>query len=373
MKYSNNFIPILENAGYSVTDLLPAYKGYDEEYISDVLSDNAHMLDRPVLPYGLLGVHAYTSRYFNVHPAGFRANGAVQPWPLDNKKKNIFVFGGSTTVGVNVEDSFTVPAYLEQSLRLKGFDGYVYNWGSGNYASRHEFLRLMSLIDQGIVPDSVIFLDGYNDCYYAFENHKLVAILDALYQREKRVRQDSIWKKVFMFWDKAVCTAAQKKDSPDDIMHDFAHSLDPESILDYARDYEGTLLAENTELGALAEKVGQRVLDRYSLSKRLIETVCKEYGITQYFVWQPSSFYKTTTSQRVAEKTYKDFPCGALSYFAYHWLLNERFGCVQRLGDTINLSEVGVGIPDVLYCDTCHYSSHFSKIIAEAIVPHLAV
>ena len=171
--------------GYSLADMLPAYPGKDEAYLDQLMRDTAHSFDRHVVPYGLLGTQPCVSEYFNVHPGGFRSNGNSQPWPPDQGRTNIFFFGGSTTVGYGLEDGHTIPAQLQCSLNAAGVECEVYNFGAGSYASRHEALRFLDLLDQDFKPDYVIVLDGNNDSVFGLGHRALVDSLNTLYLHEK--------------------------------------------------------------------------------------------------------------------------------------------------------------------------------------------
>jgi L-rhamnose mutarotase len=363
----NNFARVLFKAGYSYTDLKNAYPNQSEETIANILKDNAAALSRPLLSYGLLGIHEKSSRHFNIHAAGFRKNGTDQPWPIDPQNKNIFFFGGSTVAGFNVQDSDTIPAFLEKICQKKNDSIRVYNYGSGNYTNRHNFLRLLGLIDRGIIPQYAIFLDGYNDCYYAFGYQKLTNILDALYQREKKIRQSGWIKKILMYWDRKVQSAINTDDALEITTENFQSIMSTNKILDYATDYFGNLISGDATLKILSEQIAKRVTAAYQLSQSLIISLCAEYNIKPFFYWQPVPFFKTETKHRVAEKTLSCFPNGALCYFGYHGIKNRKETFKKNDITTTDLSELGITHDQALYCDICHYSPYFSRIIAERI------
>lgn len=179
----------MASAGYTLADMAPAYPGRDETYIDQVLRDNALALNRPVIAYGLLGIHPCRSRYFNIAPAGFRSNGDLLPWPPARESTSVFFFGGSTALGYNVEDRDTLSAALQRQMAGRGIDSAVYNFGSGNYTSRHAFLRFIDIVDSGVTPDVAVFMHGFNDCFYAYGNRQLIDALDALFQKEKARRR----------------------------------------------------------------------------------------------------------------------------------------------------------------------------------------
>lgn len=147
MAYAQELIHAMKLVGYSLGDMLPAYTDKDEAYLDHLWRDTANASNRFVMPYGLLGTKPCNSRYFNIHPGGFRSNGSSQPWPPDDTKVNIFFFGGSHTITYGIEDEQTIPAQLQFSLESAGVQCEVYNFGSGSYGSRHGALFFLDLVD----------------------------------------------------------------------------------------------------------------------------------------------------------------------------------------------------------------------------------
>lgn len=77
----------------------------------------------------------------------------------------IFVFGGSTILGVNVPDDRTVPALLVQRLKQAYPDRrfHVRNYGVGWWVSTQSMMQLLLELRAGERPDIVVFYDGIND------------------------------------------------------------------------------------------------------------------------------------------------------------------------------------------------------------------
>ena len=100
------------------------------------------------------------------HQAGFRLIGRDQgPWPIASKAVNVFVFGGSTTVGSGVQDNDTIPAALQRHLRGRSgrSDINIYNFGTAGHYSTQERIYFEQLLFHGNRPDIVVFVDGLND------------------------------------------------------------------------------------------------------------------------------------------------------------------------------------------------------------------
>lgn len=77
-------------------------------------------------------------------------------------KKEIWVFGGSTTFGYGVKNNETITAYLENLL---GNKFKVKNFGTGHYYSTQERILLNNLLTKLDDPYAVVFIDGLNDFF----------------------------------------------------------------------------------------------------------------------------------------------------------------------------------------------------------------
>ena len=362
--HPHNVIRALSRVGYTLNDLLPAFPGKDARYVDELARDNAFCLSRPVLPYGLLGVHEHQSRYFNVGAHGARLNGRSQPWPPDPAKTNIFFFGGSTTLGILVEDGETVPANVERELR-RSLDVEVYNFGAGNYTLRHELLRLLDLADHELRPDLCIFLDGYNDAQYALGNYQLVEALDFLYQSEKKRRRMSGVGAVFDYLIERVKPGAlpsgetyQKEMRPE-----FAHMLE-NAYIDEA-------LAQSDAPPALLDDAERRIAEivwrRYLMSLELAQAIVARIDSRGVYFWQPAPFFAVKAEQRLVPKVYKIFRHGVFSHPVYRWLLRHDMSDLPRGVTFKNLAHAGRGVEGPLYLDTCHYTPLFCRTLGAAI------
>lgn len=359
--------------GYSLADMLPAYPGKDERYLDRLLRDNALALSRPVIAYGLLGIHPCRTRFFNVSEHGFRMSRPEQPWPPSREKKSVFFFGGSTALGFNIEDSQTIPARVQQMLESGGVPCEVYNFGSGNYTSRHEALRFLDLVDSGAVPDCAIFLDGYNDSYYAFGNRDLVRILDHLYQREKARQRASYARRMIHDINSVVNTRKARLPTSAGYVSEANESVTQRYVSEAA--ILEALESSNAEVpppDVGDAEIPRRVWDRYLDSVTMIRALAGRKGVNTLFAWQPIPFFRTTRRQRVMERLYLVFRYGAVGHAVYNWLQSVRYPSMAHESAFLNLSDLAESVDDVLYVDMVHYSASFSALIAAAIAKKVA-
>lgn len=75
----------------------------------------------------------------------------------------VFMFGGSTMIGMGVPDQYTIPAYLARALNKGDACVKVVNYGTTWWQSSQSLAQLANLLRAGERPDVVIFYDGIND------------------------------------------------------------------------------------------------------------------------------------------------------------------------------------------------------------------
>ncbi|WP_298419163.1 SGNH/GDSL hydrolase family protein [uncultured Kordia sp.] len=96
-----------------------------------------------------------------------------------NNKKNIdmlkiFCFGSSTMFSVDARDEYTIPSEFSKLIdqSFPNINVEVTNLGCHGYTRNIENAQLQQQIIQENVPDIVIFYDGVNETYAAYNNNK---------------------------------------------------------------------------------------------------------------------------------------------------------------------------------------------------------
>lgn len=163
---NHSIFELMTQAGHNLAELAPAFPGKILAEIEEIFYDNRLSLRRTYERFGYLGIRECSSRNFNIGSDGARSNVAARRSSSEIYK--IYCYGGSTTVGDGVADDQTISAYLESDLSLRSeVKIAVFNYGSGNHTSLHSTLRLLDHCLSGNIPDQAVFLNGFNDCYYA--------------------------------------------------------------------------------------------------------------------------------------------------------------------------------------------------------------
>lgn len=114
------------------------------------------------------GKEEYHGKYVNVDSWGIRKS--WNPTDFHGKQpQTIYMFGGSTVLGIGARDDYTIPSLLSKMLHGKGYDVVVYNYGELAYTYTQEVILLILLLRDGHRPDYVIFYDGISDVYSAYQ------------------------------------------------------------------------------------------------------------------------------------------------------------------------------------------------------------
>ena len=147
-----------------------AFENADEKETMDMLVE-ANQLTRLGFDYQELGVYAepiFDGDYINIEldSMGIPNRKVVQ---IENPKnlpvKEIFLFGGSTTMGMHVADKDTYASYLAKHLNLadsNSFHYVVFNYGRIGHTPTQEVMLFYDLLRMGRIPDLAIFMDGLN-------------------------------------------------------------------------------------------------------------------------------------------------------------------------------------------------------------------
>ena len=289
---------------------------------------------------------AFQGRYVNVDPNGFRRSHDQGPWPPDAKAFNVFLFGGSTVFGYGVPDDQTLASYLQQQLSRATNDRlHVYNFGHGDYKTRHEKVLFTRLLGQGVRPDLAVFMDGLNEFVKPPQPH--LARLHAIIERQKETRLPP---------------------------EGWIHTL-PMARL--ARGIRSHWDAMNTTTFDQATfdlpEMTRDVVNEYLINKRGIETTARSHGVPVAFVWQPVASYGYDVSQHLFWKSQNSEYVLELGFAAFGYRAVERLARSNKLGKNFFwCADAATGLAGVHYVDLMHYSAimheHMAKLIGEFLV-----
>ncbi len=275
--------------------------------------------------------------YVNISSNGFRIIRGQGPWPPSQDHYNLYMFGGSTTLGCGVADYETVPSRLQEYLsRHSRTNVSVYNLGRVAYFSTQERVFLEQLLLAKHPPALAIFIDGLNDNIFRDGQPMYTASMKEIFSR---VRLDG---------------------GPTDSLVVHARSLPMGRLA--RRVLEKLKLSPAPPPFLVGDDPAPEVVERYLKNKQLIEALCGQAGIQTAFVWQPIPVFK-------CEEKLRPFTSDAgWEPIKQVYQLLEMLNQQGRLGTNfLWCADIQQGAQETLYVDRFHYSDAMSHRLAEAI------
>ncbi len=215
-------------------------------------------------PYVYFRRSPFHGKYINVDQSGIRNTWNKTPAPSPTQTR-ILMLGGSALWGTGVRDEFTIPSALAKKLAAKNVDAFVTNMGEGGYVSTQEVLTLMLELRKGNVPDRVIFYDGANDAFSAYQQG-VAGIPQNEYNRAAEFNQ--------LNWRGAILEKLSLYRALTGLM---ARARPPRS--------------EQADL-----ELASAVTETYAANLRMVEALSKTYGFTVVYFWQPVIYNKRNLS-----------------------------------------------------------------------------
>jgi lysophospholipase L1-like esterase len=292
----------------------------------------------------------YRGDHINVDTDGIRRTTVMEARPQGaNPAVKIFMFGGSALWGTGARDAFTIPSLLAKALHNQDVDAEIINFGEGGYVSTQEVITLLLRLQQGHLPDLVIFYDGVNDTYSAYQQH-----VAGLPQNEfNRVQEFNLSK------------SHQFKQRRAMVLQDVANRLATVRLLRGWSEAESVttplpLDHRVSDPGTLARKV----LDTYRSNIELVKALSAHYRFKYLFYWQPTIFQKghlTAYESRKREKMQAIEP-----------FFNQTYDIVRQSQlaekSTYSFHDLSLVFSDLqapVYIDWCHLGESGNEIIAK--------
>jgi lysophospholipase L1-like esterase len=209
----------------------------------------------------------FTGQFININRDGIRLTpGAV----CGANSYKVFAFGGSTMWGTGSPDWGTTPAYLQADFNaLKHGPVCVMNFGESAYVSTQSVIELEVQLQLGNVPDLVIFYDGVNDVYAAYQSgrptHQNFDHIAAKLNNGESSSSFVAWiesSNSFHLFKRLV--AELRKEPPNS----------KERV---------TYKTMGVDTATLSDSVVQTYLSNY----QIVDALARKYGFKFFFFWQP--------------------------------------------------------------------------------------
>jgi lysophospholipase L1-like esterase len=222
-------------------------------------------------PYVYWRVAPRRGRYINVDANGTRRTWNATPAPRPGQSQ-IFMIGGSGMWGAGARDEFTIPSFVARRLAGLTPDGvWVTNLAQIGWVSTQGVAALLVELHRGHIPDVVIYNDGANDMYSAFQNGVAgLTINESIRAREFRLVNDGdLWpvalRRLALF--KFVERASALRRGPQ------------------TRRYPG-------DDPAMTEPLARSAVDVYLTNVEIVEALAARFGFKAFFFFQPTLFTK---------------------------------------------------------------------------------
>ena len=265
----------------------------------------------------------------------------------------IFMFGGSTVWGAGVRDAFTIPSILARELAKEGMDSSVTNFGEAGYVSTQEVVALLLELQKGNVPDIVIFYDGFNDTYSAYQQRVAGLPLN----EPNRVKEFNL------------STPEKLKQLRAGVLREMVTGL---STIRFFKgvvhrmgiEDESLPASERTStVGSAPESLTREVLAVYQNNIELVTALAEHYRFRCLFYWQPTIFEKAYLTEYEESERQKLQTMERFFQETYDAL---RRSSLARGGEHPfhDMSLILADVREPLYVDFCHLGESGNELIA---------
>ena len=307
-------------------------------------------------PYVYWRRKPYEGQYINVNELGIRKSWTASP-QTDAKKYRplIYFFGGSTTWGTGSRDDYTIPSAFAKQMADLGIGVRVVNRGETGYVSTQEVLLLIRELQRGIAPDLVIFYNGVNDTYSAYQQ----GVAGMAQQEYNRVKEfNSRLEKVPA---KEILSSLSQRLSTSR----FARGI-------WRRTIGGGNVTTRERVPSSfrtssQEPLAARVLDIYESNIAIVSALAQYHYFKVLFCWQPTIFEKNNLTEYEAQEKQKQADLEPFFDRVYQ-MQRERDLPTDDRTAALDLSRLFSEKSEPLYIDFCHLGETGDAYVAEELV-----
>ncbi len=256
----------------------------------------------------------------------------------------VFTFGGSTMWGTGVPDWGTIPAFLQAALSERMTQPVcVVNYAEQGWVSTQSVAQLALALRDGETPDVVIFYDGNNDAFAAYQSGAAGGPqnLDSLLARFEARPPVSPWLALASqtrTYRLLARVAGQPNDQP-------------------APPFQ----AAGIDAGALADQIAQTYLGNL----QVVQALADDYGFEAYFFWQTILLVdgKPLTAEEQSIKQVADnvYP----GYAGLYRAASQRIAEASRTRPGLHaIMDVFADQTDLVFIDPFHVTVEGNQLIA---------
>ena len=307
-------------------------------------------------PYVYWRQQPYQGKYINITENGLR----FTPDPLITHQSGtpplrIFMFGGSTLWGTGARDSMTIPAILATELANKGITAEVTNFGESGYVNTQEFIGLLLELQKEKIPDLVIFYDGVNDTFSAYQQ----GVAGVPQNEFNRVTEFNL------------LTPANRAKLWFVAFRNTLHDLSTVKFLEGLFRRLG-VIPQRGAVSASAvvssqvdhDALAHDVVANYKNSIKMVNALANQYGFKGFFYWQPTIFQKIHLTEYESWWRQDGRPM-ELFFLKTYALAQQSIGTHETHSQVRDLSLIFSNVREPLYVDWCHLAELGNTLIAK--------
>lgn len=274
----------------------------------------------------------------------------------------VFVFGGSTVWGFGVQDTCTIPFYIQQRLTDElDRPVAVTNFGQNMYVSTQSLIELEIQLQAGNVPDAVVFYDGVNDIFGAYPhgrpgyhyNHRGVS--HALEGTSGCTGTEAL---------RAILGSSS-------LVQLLQHWLGPppaggeERVTRAAEEFQGLL-----DSGLSSDSLAAGIVGLYASNARMVRALGAEYGFDCLFIWQPHALagHKELSTEELQRVSAEDPNLETLFNAAYR----EAAAAADTTEGWYYIADMFGDTSVTVYADVCHLNALGNRMVADTITALLS-
>jgi len=269
------------------------------------------------------------------------------PSDLPSEAVTVFLFGGSAAWGYGARDDHTLASSLSRLLNAQNHRFRVFNYGEPAYTFTQGVMYLIAKLQEGLRPDWVIFYDGFNDVYGAYQSgragtlHNVAQIKEKL---ESKPRQ--------LYWQDVTAWLKENIYLYDKVVNKIYQHFYPEE-----RYQEAGARLSDQELKALAAGL----VRYYARSLDLLDHLSQTYGFKYACFWQPALY---TEARVLPQETRIDVRLGDKKFAQLYRYANQ-YLAGQHLPHFYNLSGAVGQRTQPYYIDLVHMTEAGYGQVAE--------
>lgn len=337
------------------------YQGADwtKKYYEEFLASN----ESQWLSYVYWRRKPFAGQFISIDSQGLRKTWASKY--VEEKsgiQPKIFFFGGSTMWGTGARDDFTIPSIFSKRLAANKVNAQVTNFGESGYVSTQEVILLIRELQKGNIPDVIIFYDGVNDAYSAYQQHT-AGIPQNEFNRakefnySKKIAEAGMWPSVAGSITSRLHTVRIIKGIYDRL------NIDHYSEKAQKNNSKSSSNQTDSNEDALVDDV----ISIYQKNIEIVKSLAKHYSFKPLFYWQPTIFGKKHLSKYEEKQSHRFRNIQAFLVKTYSRLM-ERDLTNNGKPEFHNLHALFSEVSEPLFIDWCHLGEAGNEYVAEKMV-----